>query len=90
MLHWDKEFLPLEQASNMGDTKYKYTPFHELSEHQKKLVFERYPNKLQFKDEHYYYPVIGDKLGPARRVLAIPDKKIEDKKYMEKIVYGKI
>lgn len=86
-MQWDEEFLPLELATNMGDQKYKYVPFHGLSENQKKVVFERYPNKMQFKDEHYYYPVSGDKLGPARRVLAIPVRKTEDKEYMSKIGY---
>jgi hypothetical protein len=87
---WDSSFL---KNSIAGDRRYKYVPFHELSQQDQEQAKRQYPNKstgakYDFRDEHYFYPVDKKgKLASARRELAIPYEKIKNNEYMKKIGY---
>jgi len=94
---WDSQFMDERTAKLLGDKRYDYSAFHELTPQQQSEVKRRYPaktagTKYDFVYEHYYYPVnpnIPSQLpkGRAQRVLAIPHKLITDGEYMASLGY---
>jgi hypothetical protein len=91
---WDAQnFLDPATAKLLGDSRFKYVPFHQLSQHdQYQVRHNRYPHKSEgrwggFADEHYYYPVNKKgQLAVARRTLAISHKALNDE-YMSTLGY---
>ncbi len=81
-----KDFLSKEDAKLIGDSRFDYVQFADLSGELKLEAERAYANKspgakYDFKLEHYYYPVTKDgKLGNGRRVLAIKKTAIDDEK----------
>ena len=88
-----KGWLDAEFARSAGDRRYRYVPFDQLSSSDQDLarrmyVYKHGGGKYSFKDEHYFYPVKSSgKLAHARRVLAIPIKKINNDAYMASLGY---
>lgn len=93
MKKWDTKFMDAKTAQVLGDRRFGYVAFHELSKENQAIARRAYPHKsvgekYDFIDEHYYYPVKRDgELGNGQRVLAIPYKLIQDDKYMAKLGY---
>jgi len=89
---WDSKFMDPKTAKLLGDSRYIYKPFHELSPADQSVARRAYNKspgaKYDFMAEHYHYP-IGAKgqLARARRVLAIPYKLIQDDSYMAGLGY---
>jgi hypothetical protein len=91
---WDsKNFLTRDFAEAAGDRRFHYIPFHDLMERDQSTARRAYMHKggkYNFIPEHYYYPVTREGRLPfirARRVLAIPYKKIRDDAYMRSLGY---
>lgn len=90
---WDQSFLKPEEVSY---GKYNMVPFHELSREARAEAIASYPHKstgaiVDFKDEHYYYPVKKDgSLANADRALAIPYDKLRDESYLKSLGYTQI
>lgn len=92
---WDsKNFHTRETARLLGDKRFYYISFHDLTEADQRAARRAYTHgggKYNFIHEHYYYPVTREgRLTAARaqRVLAIPYKKITDAKYMRSLGYS--
>lgn len=95
MKMWDGHFFTPDQAKSLGDRRFNYVAFKDLSPSDQSRARRAYPHKsvgamYDFIDEHYLYPV--DKSGNlaranARRVLAIPLKQIQDADYMKSLGY---
>ena len=96
---WDADnFRDADTAKALG-SNYKgisYTPFNKLSksdqEHASRMFLHKGGGKYAFKDQHYYYPT--DQSGnlykggqSVRRVLGIPNAKINDDNYMSSLGY---
>ena len=91
MKQWDSAFLPPPSGG-----RFRYVPFHQLSQRDQQLARSAYPHKgggmYEFADEHYYYPVTRDGRMPhtrAHRQLAIPNALIHDDRYMASLGYRK-
>lgn len=90
---WDsKNFHSREDARLLGDRRFYYISYHDLTEADQRMARRAYTHeggKYNFIHEHYYYPVTreGRRYFSARRVLAIPRKRIEDSKYMRSLGY---
>ena len=75
-----------------GDQRYRYVPFHNLSQRDQASARRAYPyggeGKYHYRTEHYLYPVKKDgSLARARRQLAIPLAMIKDDAKMKALGY---
>ena len=93
---WDgSNFHSAETARQLGDSRFRYVPFHALTANDQRQAVATYVHKsvggkYDFRDEHYYYPVNKDgRLTTARaqRVLAIPRARLDDDAYMSSLGY---
>jgi hypothetical protein len=85
-------FHSASTARMLGDSRYSYVMFAQLSPANQAAARASYPYKAggayAFADEHYFYPVRKNgKLGRARRVLAIPRAVVDDKAAMMALGY---
>ena len=93
MKPWSPQFLSPDFAKALGDKRYTYVPFSQLSSSDQAHARRAYPykhtgGKYDFVDEHFYYPV--DRTGAlanARRCIAIPLKMIKDDDAMADLGY---
>jgi len=92
---WSKRFLDADLAGAVGDRRFRYVPFHELTYSDQEKVRHAYVHSsggmYNFHAEHYYYPINKKGHLPAaraRRFLAIPNKLITDRKFMQSIGYS--
>ena len=86
---WDPSF---HTDGFAGDRRYRYVPFHHLSQRGQEQARRQYPyggeGKYHFRTEHYLYPVKKDgSLAHARRQLAIPLAVINDDVKMKALGY---
>ena len=86
---WDPSF---HTDGFAGDRRYRYVPFHHLSQRGQEQARRQYPyggeGKYHFRTEHYLYPVKKDgSLARARRQLAIPLAMINDDAKMKALGY---
>jgi hypothetical protein len=86
---WDPGF---HTEGFAGDQRYRYVPFHKLSQRDQSVARRAYPHsgggKYDFRAEHYLYPVKKNgSLAHARRQLAIPRAMIDDDAKMKALGY---
>lgn len=88
-------FISPDTARMLGDSRFSYRLWFQLSPIDRDRARSAYPHKrvgamYDFKDEHYYYPVTKSGVlthARAQRVLAIPNSKIWDREYMQRLGY---
>lgn len=95
-IKWDKSFITNAQAKALGDKRFNYVRFDQLSpEDQEKVnslyIIQSIGKKYNYLPSHFYYPVTKDgeiSFSGSKRILAIPSAKIRDEKYMSGLGYS--
>ena len=102
MKRWDSHFISVEDARERGNSRWAaeqwdYVAFHDLPASSRARARNAYSVtggwartiKYRLIHEHYYYPVDENGNLPNRgpRVLAIPESKLNNDRYMASLGY---